>query len=87
MPAHGMPDALTPCVMKTFAIVLAAFLAACSGNGEAPVPAPADPKPAPAAADEESEPTLTKREVDQELDKIEQQIESGSADQRVVAAE
>ena len=70
--------------MRTFAIVLAAFLAACSGNGEAPVP---EPKPAPAAAEEEKDPTLTQREVDQKLDEIEQQIESGNVDQRVVVAE
>jgi hypothetical protein len=86
MPTPGTPDALTQCVMNTkaFAIVLAAFLAACSGNGEAPVP---EPKPAPAAAEEEKDPTLTKREVDQQLDEIEQEIESGNVDQRVVVAE
>jgi hypothetical protein len=71
--------------MRTLAIAFTLLLAACGGDDDAP--APADPKPAPAAADEERDPKLTKRQVDQQLDDIERQIESGDADQRVVVAE
>lgn len=71
--------------MRNIAIAFALCLAACGGNDDAP--APADPKPVPAAPaveEDKREPTLTKREVDQRLDDIERQIESGNVDQRVV---
>jgi hypothetical protein len=73
--------------MRNIAIAFALCLAACGGNDDAP--APADPKPAPTSsqAEEERDPALTKREVDQKLDDIERQIESGDVDQRVVVAE
>jgi hypothetical protein len=73
--------------MRNIAIAFALVLAACGGTDDAP--APADPKPALGAqsADEERDPALTKREVDQKLDDIERQIESGDVDQRVVVAE